>query len=431
MEIKPDVIIIGAGPAGISTALTVRRAGFSVVVLDRGKFSGSKNMFGGAVYLQSIKDLLPNSYKEAPYERTTVSHSFEFLTNSGAKTSFLHTNPSHKTSATIFRPKFDSWLVDEAKKEGVYFAPSTVVREILKENGNVVGIKTEQETLKAFITVIAEGANSLLAEQIGLKKKDSPKDIILGVKETFKLDCETINRRFNLKDEEGIISEFFGGLPYDVLGMGFLYTFKNHISLGLGISLFDLADKKLKPYEIFDKFKLHPEIEKIIKDAKSVEYSAHLIPDGGYNKMPKLYDNGVLIVGDAGGFIDPVHFEGTNLAIYSGIMAGETIVEALKKQDFSKKALKIYKQKFNKSFVADDLKSYKNAIAALYKRKNSIFEFYPNVMDDFFSKFTSSNSVPKKKLYRSFIKNLLFSRNIKEMFKDCIEFAKIIIEVLK
>jgi len=431
MEIKPDVIVIGAGPAGVAAALSAKRKGLNVVVIERGKNFGTKNMFGGAVYLESLKALFPDSWENIPFERFNISHSFEFLTQNGASTAFSYFDESHKSSATVFRPKFDEWLVEEAKKEGVYFVLFIMVRNLIVEDNKVVGIKTDIEELKAPLTIIAEGANSLLTEQIGLKKKNDSKDLILGVKEIIKLDKNLINQRFNLKDDEGKVLEFFGGLDPDILTLGFFYTFKNHIAIGLGACLKDLGDKKTKPYELLDKLKSHPQIQKLIEGGEVVEYSAHLIPDGGYKKLSKLYSSGVLVVGDAAGFINPVHFEGTNLAIHSGLIAGEVAYEAFNKKDFSSKTLSNYKKKIDKSFIITDLKSYKNALNAVYKRKKSVGEFYPNIMSDFFKKFTSANGVPKKKLLKEFIKDFFFSRNIKEIIADCCEFAKVFIEVIK
>ncbi len=431
MYTKADIIVIGAGPAGIAAAVKAKREGLNVVVVERGKLYGSKNMFGGAVYLQSIKDLFPDDWQSCPIERKTVSHGFEFLTNNEEDVSFTYSNKNSEESATVFRPKFDEWLVETAKKEGVYFAPSTTVRDFIIEDNKVTGIKTDIEELRAPLTIIAEGVNTLLTEKLDLKPKSNPKDIILGVKEVIKLDQKIINERFNLEDNEGKISEFFGGLDEDIMGLGILYTFKDHIAIGLGLSLADLPVIKKEPYVLLDKFKSHPQIQKLIKDGLSVEYSAHLIPDGGYKKLSKLYKDGVLVVGDAAGFINPVHFEGTNLAIYSGLIAGEVAAIAHKKQDYTSKTLKLYKDKIYKSFIIEDLKSYKNVMSMVYGRKKSIFKFYPELMADFFSKFTSSKPIPKKKLYRAFVKKVFFSRNITEMFADCFEFAKVLIEVIK
>ncbi len=430
MDTKIDVIVIGAGPCGIASALTIARGGYKVVVLDRGRNWGSKNMFGGAVYLKSIQDLFPNSWQEAPYERFLTQHSWQFLTSS-ASTAISHNCLENPSSATVFRPKFDNWMVESAKKEGVYFAPSTVVRELIQEKGKVVGVKTDLEEFYAPVTIVAEGANALLGESIGLVKKSTPKDMILGVKEIIKFPQEEIEARFNLDENNGACFEFFGGLGEDILALGFLYTFKTHISIGLGVSLEDLKNKNLTPYELLEKLKEHEIVKSLIKGGEIAEYSAHLIPDAGFGAVPKLYAQGVMLAGDCCSFVNPIHFEGTNLAIYSGIYAGETAIEAIKKKNYTKKVLKLYKKKLEKSFIMQDLKSYKNVMNVAGKMKSSIFDFYPKMMHEFFEAFLSANSVPKKLLYRKFIKNFLFSRKPGHLLSDFYQLAKTAIEVIK
>ena len=301
-----DAIVVGAGPAGISAALTLKRGGKNVVVLERSDKAGTKNMFGGAVYLNSIKSILPNSFNTAPYERFIVNHTYSFLNDSGS-VDIKSTALADNTTATVMRPKFDAWMVEEAKKEGVYFAPKTLVKKLIYKNGSVIGVKTEQEKYFAPVVILADGVNSLLSKDVGLRKEFFPKDMVLSVKETYKLDKKILEERFNLEPEtnEGAMYEFFGGLsgfyltekkkkyPVTPFAIGFLYTFKDTISLGLGISLEDLVQYKVKPYEVLEKFKSHPVVKKLIAGAESNEYSAHMIPEYGYNHLSKLYANGV------------------------------------------------------------------------------------------------------------------------------------------
>lgn len=427
-EIKDiDVIVIGAGPAGVSCAITVARKNYKVLVIEKSSNFGVKNMFGGEVYLESLKELLPDSYKEIPYERLTVQNNYVILDNKSAVS--VSYNEQKEDAATITRYNFDTFLAVYARKLGVYFVNNTLCTDIIKENGKVTGVKTENEVIKCKIAVIAEGFNSILSEKIGLKKKTEPKDAILGVKEVIKLDKKIINERFNLKDNEGAMFQFFGGLSDNEtvpFGMGFLYTFKNFITVGLGISMEDLKNGKIPPYEYLEKLKAHPFVSKLIDGGEVVEYSAHSIPEGGYNKLPKLYDDGVLLAGDAAGLVDSVHFEGTNLGIKSGIIAGETCDYALNKNDFSSKTLKMYKNELFKSFVIKDMKTYKDVIDTLYKRKKSVFKYYPNKVNEFFKLFTSSDNKGKKQGYQAFIKSFL-KRNPIETIKDITAFIKCIL----
>src|SRR5699024_5180390 len=148
----------------------------------------------------------------------------------------------------------------EAKKEGVYFAHDTVVVDLIIENKKIKGVRTENnEEIYAPIVIVAEGCNSLLLNKTGLRKTTEPAEAILGVEEGINLSNDVIKQKCNLKDDEGAVYEFFGGLNKnneDVpLGMGFLYTFKNNVSIGVGISMESLKRNKIRPYEYLDRLK--------------------------------------------------------------------------------------------------------------------------------------------------------------------------------
>ena len=168
-----------------------------------------------------------------------------------------------------------------------------------------------------------------------------------------------------------------------MLGLGYVYTNKETISIGIGISLDELAKRKLKPYEILDGIKSHPSFSPLVKDGELVEYSAHLIPEGGYKKLPKLYSHGVLVVGDSAMLVNNIHWEGTNLAMISGKLAGETAIIALDKNDFSANTLALYQKKLEKSFIIKDLKTYKNVMDIVHDRAKSFLGYYPNKIADF------------------------------------------------
>ena len=239
-ENKTDVIVVGAGPAGISCAITLARSGKEVVLIERGLFAGSKNVFGGAIYTQPTKEIFPNFEQEAPVERCTVKHNFAILGEVDSTTISYRKNDN--TSYSVIRGKFDRWAAEEARKAGVYLVEETVVRELIKQKNKVIGVKTELEDFYADIVILADGVNSLLAKQVGLRKTIETKDVALSVKEVIKLDKDVINQRFNVKDNEGVITEIFGGSMLGVLGLGFMYTNKESVTIGLGITLNELVD---------------------------------------------------------------------------------------------------------------------------------------------------------------------------------------------
>lgn len=426
---KTDVIVIGAGPAGISAAITVARLGKKVVLIERGAFAGSKNVFGGAIYTQPMKEIFPDFETSAPLERRNIEHKFMILGENDGTVISYRKQDEKNGSYTVIRGKFDRWMAEEAKKAGVYLVENTVVRELLIDNGKVIGIKTELEEYFADIVILADGVNSLLAKQIGLRKDLNPEDVALSVKEVIKLDKNVINERFNLKDGEGCIHQIFGGAMLGMLGLGFMYTNENSVTIGLGVTLSELIKHKLRPYDILDKLKTHPSIAPLIKDGVLAEYSAHLIPEGGYNKIPKLSSDGVMIAGDAGMLVNNLHWEGTNLAMISGKFAGEVAVEALDTNDFSADFLKKYDEKLKNSFVIKDMETYRNLMPIAEKKSKEFMGEYLKKVNEFFEMFTSVESIPKRKKYWDFIKKFVKERSF-GLFSDAWYGLKLIWSIL-
>ena len=425
---KYDVIIVGAGPAGIACAVTIARAGKEVVLIERGKFSGSKNVFGGAIYAQPTREIFPDFEATAPLERRNIEHKFAILgENDGTVVSY---RKNDTVSYSVIRGKFDRWMAQEAQKEGVILVEETVVRDLIVENGCVVGVKTELEDYYADIVVLADGVNSLLAKQIGLRDDIKPEDVALSVKEVFKLPEEIINERFHVNSDEGCIYEIFGGSMLGMLGLGFLYTNKESVTIGLGVALNELIENSQRPYELLDKLKQHPEIAPLLKGGELLEYSAHLIPEGGYKKIPALYADGVMVCGDASMFVNNMHWEGTNLAMMSGKFAGETAVIALGKGDFSSQSLSRYQEMLEESFVIKDLRTYKDLMPLIAERKSEFLDYYLKKINSFFEMFTSVDSVPKRQKYHEFIKSIFKDRKISALFKDVVTIIKLLWSIL-
>lgn len=428
---KVEVIVVGGGPAGISCAITLARAGKKVVLIERGKFSGSKNVFGGAIYAQPTREIFPNFEKEAPLERKNIEHKYALLGEDDATVISHKKKTENIVSYTVVRGKFDRWMADEAKKEGVILVEETVVRELIVEDGYVKGVKTELEDYYANIVVLADGVNSLLAKQIGLRGDLKPEDVALSVKEVIKLSKEKINDRFHVNDDEGCIYEIFGGPMLGMLGLGFMYTNKESISIGLGVTLSELIEKGLRPYDLLDKLKLHPEIAPLIKDGELMEYSAHLIPEGGYKKIPLLFGAGVIVCGDAAMFVNNMHWEGTNLAMISGKIAGEAAIVALGKCDYSEHALSYYQEHLEDSFIMKDLNTYKDLMSGVAERAEHFLGYYPKKINEFFEMFEAVDSVPKREKYRKFIKSIFTDRKISDLFKDAWAAIKLLWGILK
>lgn len=429
---KVDVIVVGSGPAGVSAAITVARGGKKVVLVERGSFSGSKNMYGGVIYSHAAKEIFPNFLEEAPIERFVEKHSYVLLSEGTDTTTITYKNPDHKECAFVaIRAKWDKWCVEQAVKEGVYFAPETLVKELIVENGKVVGITTDVEDYFADIVIIADGVNSLLAKQLKLREGIKPKNVVLGVKEVIKLPPEVIEQRLGLINHQGAAVELVGGPFAGMFGLGFIYTNKNSLAVGLGVSLEDLKSKKIVPYELLEKMKQHPYVAELIKDGELLEYSAHLIPEGGYNSLPALYTDGAMVAGDAAMLVNNVHFEGTNFAMLSGKFAGETALEALEKNDFSSNQLCLYKKKLKNSFILKDLKTYKDVVKTLTGRSSSFMGYYPQKINEFFRIFTCTDGHPKKEKFQKFAKDFFRKRSLSELFHDGIAGIKLVFGILK
>ena len=182
---------------------------------------------------------------------------------------------------------------------------------------------------------------------------------------------------------------------------------------------------------MINRLKEHPSIEPLIKDGELVEYSAHLIPEGGLNAMPKLYSDGVMVVGDAAMLVNNVHFEGTNIAMMSGKLAAETAIEALESGDFSANSLSVYEKQLKGTSFYKDLNSYKNIVPIVHANSESFLKYYPEKINEFFEMFTESGYIPRKALFRRYIKNFFNGRKISDFTKDVVSFIKMGIGVIK
>ena len=430
-ENKTDVIVVGAGPAGVSAAVTIARGGKKVILVERGNFAGAKNMYGGVIYEHAVKELFPDFLESAPVERFVTSHSYMLLDDEQSTTITYKNHKEMQNSFVAIRAKWDRWCVEQAVKDGVYFVPDTLVNKLIVEQGKVVGIKTDLEEYFADIVIIADGVNSLLAQQIGLRDEIKPKQTALGVKEVIKLPEEVINQRFGLNSKEGAAYELVGGPLSGMLALGFIYTNKNSVAVGIGACLEDLKVQKIKPYELLAKLKSHPSVAALTEGGELLEYSAHLIPEGGYNAMPKLYTDGAMVVGDAAMLVNNAHFEGTNMAMISGKFAGETALEAFEKNDFSVNMLCLYRKKLENSFILKDLKTYRSVVDILSTRTSSFLGYYPQKVCEFFDIFTTADGIEKRGKFVKFTKDFFRKRRLAELFKDGISAIKLIFGVLK
>lgn len=404
-----DAIVVGAGPAGSSAALAMARSGLQVALIERGEYPGAKNVSGAALYAPHLlADLLPNYWEEAPVERYLTRRVVTFLGNEAAVALDFRTNNfSHPpyNGFTILRPKFDRWLASKAEEAGALLITSTVVDDLLYEKGQVVGVRCRRENgdLYAPIVIAADGANSFLAKQAGLQKEFHADEMTLGVKEVLRLDPHTIEERFNLNGDEGMTNEYVGYASGNVKGGGFLYTNRDTLCIGVVAQIASLAQHKQRAYTLLDQFKQHPAVAPLVRDATTIEYSAHMIPEGGWAMLPRLSRPGLMVVGDAAGFVFAagLFLEGMNFAIASGLTAAATAQEAHKEQDFSAESMGRYRRKLEASFVLQDMKNFRHTPA--FVNNERLQNVYPDLICKTAENVFRSTGKPRPKLGRTIL----------------------------
>lgn len=430
---KFDVIVVGGGPAGLSAAFVAAKAGLSVIVLERGDYCGAKNVFGGIFFTNVIREMIPDFLKTAPVERNITKRRWSFLTPEGEIAGGYKFNKFNKDnfndSFTVLRAKFDKWFSEKVEEAGAMIITGTVVDDFIFENGKIKGVKARMENGDIYgdIVIFADGVNSLLAKKLGLHKELQKEDTIVSVKEILALPKEKIEERFCLNGNEGVAYEYFGFAVKGAIGSGFVYTNRDTISVGIGATIKSLLENKLNPNDALEAFKNHPAILPLIRGTEQLEYSAHLIPDGGYNKISKLYTDNVLVVGDAAGFVNASLFhEGTNLAVMSGKLAGEVAVESKNKNDFSSKFLSLYEEKLKNSFVLKDLKQFRK-LAKTLEKNPQIFNKYPQIMEEFVSGLFTVDGEPKWQKEKRLFFELLKKESLFGFIKTAINLRRVIL----
>ena len=383
-----DVVIVGAGVAGSSAAITAARAGLKTLLLEQAATPGKLNLTGGRIYTHALHRLFPDFTGAAPLQRRVTKERISVLTQKAASTFEYFDEPENAgnwsaASCTVLRKTFDPWLADEARKAGAELLVSTRVKSLIEKNGAVCGVKTATAAFSASVVILADGASSLLGQKLGLVKKPDPADYATGAKEVIRLGQDTINQRFNCEGDDGVAWLFMGYPSTGQMGGGFLYTNRDSVSIGMVLGMKDARESNVSVLQMLADFKKHPLIQPLIQDGETIARGGHMVPEGGYNAVPELAGDGVLVAGDAASLCLNLGYtvRGMDLAILSGIAAANTVIRAKQANNFSRDYLWSYHDELEKENVLPDMKLYKNIPGFLHNER--IFATYPGLVNNF------------------------------------------------
>ena len=386
--ISTDVLIVGGGPSGLATAIELansfKQKGLEkrIMLIEKGNSIGSHILSGAVIRPKVFESLLTQEeYDGIPFDSKVGTDVTVKLSDSGEMVLPFHPPYMNNEGNYIASlAQVCKYLADIAEAKGVEIYTGFAVDDMLyDENGKVIGVKTkdtgvdhhgvkqknyqEGTVIKADITILAEGTRGSLTEKVidkfNLDSGKNPQIYSLGVKEIWKVPEGNI--------EAGAVYHTFGYPLEDKseFGGGFIYGLSdNRVALGLVVGL-DYKDPSFDIHAAMQVWKTHPYVSKFLKDGTILEFGAKTLPEGGWNSMPKYYEDNLMIVGDSAGFLTTARLKGVHLAVRSGICAAQAAVEALEKNDTSKKSLSKYEALVNASPIYKEMYPIRNMRAVM------------------------------------------------------------------
>ena len=390
--LEVDVVIVGAGPAGLAAAYKLaelirvhnesdaerKLEGISIAVLEKGKEIGAHGISGAVMDPRGISELMPDWLdRGCPIESPVVGDEFWYLTETlrAVRLSGMAMPPPLKNHGNyvISLGEMCRWLAPIVGEMGVDLFAEFAASRVLVEDGKVVGVRTGDKgidkygkpkanyepgvDIRAKVTIFAEGPRGTCVKQLteifDLDAGKNPQVYSVGVKELWQLPDDRY-------PAGNVIHTLGFPLDMDTFGGAFIYGMKDRIvDIGLVVGL-DYKNPTLDPHNELQRLKLHPEVQKILRGGKMIAAGAKAIPEGGYYAMPRLYGDGFMILGDSGGFLNGARLKGIHLAFKSGILASETAFAALLNEDYSSQQLKQYDEVFEVSWAKEELWQQRN-----------------------------------------------------------------------
>ncbi len=320
-----DVVVVGAGPAGLAAAYHLLDRNLSVCVLERGGRPGEKNVMGGVMYLDYYRRVFPH-LPLPPYEREVEAEEHFFITSKAVARVGVRRFTRETEAVTLFRAQFDPFLADMVEKRGGVILTDVLVKKVI-DGGDLVRILTDKGEITGRFVVGADGVNSVVASSAGIREKFPPDSLFVSIKEVIRLSPDLIDRRFDLEGRKGAVIDIIGHPDYNLPGGGFIYTNHDTISVGTGAKASFLIRHGISVVDLLQSMKEHPFIRRFVEGGETLEISTHLIPYGDVPVFNAVFARGrVFLVGDAMGSTTG-DLSGLPVAFLSGMSVAEAIVD--------------------------------------------------------------------------------------------------------
>ncbi|MGE3808531.1 MAG: FAD-dependent oxidoreductase, partial [Gemmataceae bacterium] len=327
-----DVIVVGAGAAGITAAIGLARAGFTVAAVEAAPFPGAENWSGCVYFGENLAqdDILgPQGVEQLAWERRLVERGF-FGTDGHGLLGMTYRDPgAFRHCYTVLRPIFDHHLAQVALRHGVALLCATTAESLIRDNGRVIGVATNRGALYADLVFLAEGDASHLVTREGYERysdqRDAPK-FLQGIKQVFEMPPGAIEEIFKVNGEEGVAYEMLlrngtlRGQPVHLNMGGFIYTNRQSLSVGLVLPADNLHEGfGGDPNLLMEWFANLPALKPWLERGQRGVFGAKIIRGGGLKDVPNLIDDGLAIGGAASAIgIDFPYPNFTGPATYMG-----------------------------------------------------------------------------------------------------------------